>query len=84
MLLGRLVGDVCTNDKIDLARLRICELQDAGPLDTIAIGTSLKLDALSLRVELRQQLSVVEKEIDVVTLTMIDLQHQCRAATETP
>jgi hypothetical protein len=61
VLLSRLMGDVRTNDKVDFASFRIGELQDARSLDAIAVGTSLKFDALGLRVEIRQQLGSSRK-----------------------
>lgn len=45
---------------------------------------AFEIDLLNLRVEVRKQLWIIEKQIDVVAFPMIDLKHESGAATKAP
>src|SRR3546814_8979684 len=52
--------------------------------DLIAVRSVIEFDALRFRIEKWEDLWIVQKQVDVVTFTMIDLQHQCGSAAEAP
>src|SRR3546814_20295691 len=61
----------------------ISKLQHIGAC-LIAVRSVIEFDALRFRIEKWEDLWIVQKQVDVVTFTMIDLQHQCGSAAEAP
>jgi NAD(P)-dependent dehydrogenase (short-subunit alcohol dehydrogenase family) len=85
-LLGerRRLRDVGAADEVDLAQIFVGELQDRGAFRRIAVGPALEVDILRLRIEERQDLRIVEEQVDIVALKVIDLEHEHRAAAKAP
>src|SRR3546814_423201 len=70
MRISDLSSDVCSSDLIGAC--------------LIAVRSVIEFDALRFRIEKWEDLWIVQKQVDVVTFTMIDLQHQCGSAAEAP
>jgi hypothetical protein len=80
----RIVDDRWCANEVDLAEIHISELEDACAIAVIAIGPPFQRNVLGLGIEERQDLRVVKKQINVMALTMVNLEHQCSAAAKAP
>ena len=80
---GRILQNVIAANEVDFAQILICELQDVRA-GLITIGSSVEIDSLRLGIQERQILRIVQKQIDVVALAMIDLQHESSPAAKAP
>ena len=69
------VENVCAADEVDLADILKCKLQHGGAISALAVRHTRHIDALRLRVQIRQDLGIIEEEIDIMAFAVIDLQH---------
>ena len=61
-----------------------CQLQKLGAVAGVIDRLDIKCEVMLLRVEKAKQLRIAQKNIDIMTFAVFDLQHQRSSATEGP
>ena len=70
--------------EVDLAQCVIGQFERLRSVALIFVGKTGQREILGYGIEKRHNLRIIEKDIDIVAFTMVDLEHERRTAAEAP
>lgn len=80
----RHLGHRSAADEVDLALAGKNQFRDMRAVALITVGLPIQAIALGRRMKKRQQLWIIQEEIDLMAFAMIDLEHQGHLVAEGP